>query len=184
MNKGLLVGIVVGGIGVTAAGSIASLHYMDQQPKVAEVVSTKAITEQISVPVEQCKTVNITQQKPVKDEHQISGTVIGAVVGGVLGNQVGGGNGKKVATVVGAAAGGYAGKQVQKDMQTTDVEVQQQRQCTTVQKQQSKVVGYEVRYLLDGELKTVQMTEKPGEQLLVQNGQILPMPRQTAIKTQ
>lgn len=175
MNKGLLIGIVVGAVGVTAAGSIASLHYQDQQPQLAEVVSSKAVTEEITVPVEECKTVQVQVQKPVKDEQQISGTVIGAVVGGVLGNQVGGGNGKKVATVVGAAAGGYTGKQVQKEMQTTDVENQAKRQCTTVQKKQSKVIGYDVRYLHDGKLKTVRMNEKPGEQVLIQQDQVLPI---------
>lgn len=175
MNKGLVVGIVIGAIGVTAAGSIASLHYKEQQPQLAEVVSSKAIMAESLVPVEQCKTVQVTTQKPVKDEHQISGTVIGAVIGGALGNQVGGGNGKKVATVVAAAAGGYTGKQVQKDMQANDVETQDKRECTTVQKKQSKVVGYEVRYLLDGKLKTVQMDEKPGEQLLIQNDQVVSM---------
>lgn len=175
MNKGLLVGIIVGAVGVTAAGSVASLHYLDQQPQFAEVVSSKAVMEDYTVPVEECKTVQVQVQKPVKDEHQISGTVIGAVVGGVLGNQVGGGNGKKVATVVGAAAGGYTGKQVQKELQTTDVENQAQKKCSTVQKKQSKLVGYDVRYLHDGKLKTVRLTEKPGEQLLIQNNQVLPV---------
>ena len=95
MNKGLLVGIIVGAVGVTAAGSVASLHYLDQQPQYAEVVSSKAVMEETVIPVEECKTVQVQVQKPVKDEHQIAGTAIGAVVGGVLGNQVGGGNGKK-----------------------------------------------------------------------------------------
>ncbi len=175
MNKGLLVGIIVGAVGVTAAGSVASLHYLDQQPQFAEVVSSKAVMEETLVPVEECKTVQVQVQKPVKDEHQISGTVIGAVVGGVLGNQVGGGNGKKVATVVGAAAGGYTGKQVQKELQTTDLENQAQRQCSTVQKKKSKLVGYDVRYLHNGKLITVRMSEKPGDQLLIQDGKVHPV---------
>ncbi len=175
MNKGLLVGIIVGAVGVTAAGSVASLHYLDQQPQYAEVVSSKAVMEETVIPVEECKTVQVQVQKPVKDEHQIAGTAIGAVVGGVLGNQVGGGNGKKVATVIGAVAGGYGGKQVQKDMQTADVEDRTQQTCSTVQKKKSKLVGYDVRYLHDGKLKTIRMSEKPGEQLLVQNDQVLPV---------
>ncbi|MBN8446559.1 MAG: glycine zipper 2TM domain-containing protein [Gammaproteobacteria bacterium] len=181
MNKGLLVGVIIGAVGVTAAGSVASLHYMDQQPQYAEVVSTKAVMAETMVPVEECKTVQVQVQKPVKDEHQISGTAIGAVVGGVLGNQVGGGDGKKVATVIGAVAGGYTGKQVQKEMQTSDVENQAKQTCTTVQKKKSTLVGYDVRYLLDGKLKTIRMSEKPGEQLLIQNDQVLPVAKADAV---
>ncbi len=172
MKKGLLAGVILGAVGVTAAGSVASLHYMDQQPQYAEVVSSKEVLETTVVPVEECKTVQVQVQKPVKDEHQLSGTAIGAVVGGVLGNQVGGGDGKKVATVLGAVAGGYTGKQVQKDMQTSDVENRPKQVCKTVQKKQSTVVGYDVRYLHEGKLKTIRMTEKPGDQLLIQNEQV------------
>jgi len=112
------------------------------------------VIESFKEPVEQCKDVIVQQKKAVKDDNQIAGTVIGAVVGGVLGNQIGGGSGKKVATVAAAAAGGYAGKQVQEDMQNKDVESYSKRVCKTVEKKQERVIGYDVRYLLNGELKT------------------------------
>ena len=103
MNKSMLVGSIIGAIAVTALGSVAGYKYLDQEPQYAEVVSSKAVIETYSEPVEQCKDVIVQQKKAVKDENQITGTVLGAVVGGVLGNQIGGGSGKKVATVAAAA---------------------------------------------------------------------------------
>jgi len=180
MNKSMLVGSVIGAIAVTALGSVAGYKYLDQEPQYAEVVSSKAIIETYSEPVEQCKDVIVQQKKAVKDENQITGTVLGAVVGGVLGNQIGGGSGKKVATVAAAAAGGYAGKQVQQDMQNNDVENQSKRVCKTVQQQKERTVGYDVRYLLNGELKNIRMDQKPAEKILIKDGQVIAASLQTS----
>jgi uncharacterized protein YcfJ len=173
MNNSMLVGSMIGAIAVTALGSVAGYKYLDQEPQYAEVVSSKAVIETYSEPVEQCKDVIVQQKKAVKDENQITGTVLGAVVGGVLGNQIGGGSGKKVATVAAAAAGGYAGKQVQQDMQNNDVESQSKRVCKIVQQQKERTVGYDVRYLLNGELKTIRMDQKPAEKILITDGQVI-----------
>lgn len=173
MNNSMLVGSLIGAIAVTALGSVAGYKYLDQEPQYAEVVSSKAVIETYSEPVEQCKDVTVQQKKAVKDQHQITGTVLGAVVGGVLGNQIGGGSGKKVATVAAAAAGGYAGKQVQADMQNNDVEHQTKRVCNTIQQQKQRTVGYDVRYLLNGELKNIRMDQKPAEKILIKDGQVI-----------
>ncbi|MBU1439152.1 MAG: glycine zipper 2TM domain-containing protein [Gammaproteobacteria bacterium] len=173
MNKSMLVGSIIGAIAVTALGSVAGYKYLDQEPQYAEVVSSKAVIETYSEPVEQCKDVIVQQKKAVKDDNQIAGTVLGAVVGGVLGNQIGGGSGKKVATVAAAAAGGYAGKQVQQDMQNKDIESRSQRECKTVQLQKERTVGFDVRYLLNGELKTIRMDKKPAEKILIKDGQVI-----------
>lgn len=173
MNNSMLVGSILGAIAVTALGSVAGYKYLDQEPQYAEVVSSKAVVESYSEPVEQCKDVVVQQKKAVKDDHQIAGTVLGAVVGGVLGNQIGGGSGKKVATVAAAAAGGYAGKQVQQDMQNSDVESRSKRVCKTVQQQKQRTVGYDVRYLHKGELKTVRMETEPGNKIMLKDGQVI-----------
>jgi uncharacterized protein YcfJ len=173
MNKSLIAGLVVGGIAVTALGSMAGYSYLDKEPQYAEVVASKAVYESYNVPVEQCTDQVVQQKAAVQDQHQIAGTVLGAVVGGVLGNQVGGGSGKKIATVAGAAAGGYAGKQVQSDMQNKDVESTTRRVCKTVQKKEQKIVGYDVTYLLDGKVHKTRMDEEPAERIPVKDGQLL-----------
>jgi uncharacterized protein YcfJ len=83
---------------------------------------------------EECTDEVVTQQKPVKDENRIAGTVAGALVGGVVGHEVGGkGTSQDVATVGGAVAGGYAGNRIQKSVQDNATETTTKRVCRTVQ---------------------------------------------------
>jgi uncharacterized protein YcfJ len=93
--------------------------------------------------------------------------VVGALAGGLLGNQVGGGNGKKLATVAGAVGGGYAGNKVQEGMQNRDTYTTTQTRCNTVNDISDKVVGYDVRYTLDGKEGSVRMDRDPGGQIPV-----------------
>ena len=130
--------------------------------KYAVVLSSAPVVETEKVAREECKDVQITRQKPVKDEDRIAGPAIGAVVGGVLGNQVGGGDGKKLATAVGAVAGGYAGNRIQKNVQEKNMETVTEKQCRTVYDDKEKRVGYTVKYRLDGKVHTVRMANDPG----------------------
>jgi uncharacterized protein YcfJ len=132
------------------------------------------VKTQIKTPREVCKDVTVTRQRPVQDQHQIAGTVLGAVAGGLLGNQIGGGTGKKIATVAGAAGGGYAGNKIQEGMQERDTYTTTQTRCNTVNDISDKVVGYDVRYMLDGKEGKVRMDRDPGNQIPVnKEGQLI-----------
>lgn len=165
MNKSMLVGTVLGAIGVTAGGAVATYTIMGSGPKYAEVVAVQPVNETIKTPRQVCKDVVVTKKAPVKDEHKITGTVIGALAGGLLGNQVGGGTGKKVATVAGAAAGGYAGNQIQGSMQDSDTYQTTETRCSTVTDTSQKLVGYDVKYQLDGKVNQVRMEYDPGSKI-------------------
>lgn len=115
----------------------------------------------------------MTRQKPVKDQHQIIGTVAGAVLGGVLGNQVGGGNGKKVATLAGAAAGGYAGNKVQERAQAGNTYVTTEERCSLVTDNTEKLLGYDDTYRIGEETGQVRMEQDPGEQIPLIDGQLV-----------
>ena len=78
-----------------------------------------------------------------------------------------GGNGKKIATVAGAVGGGYAGNKVQEGMQGRDTYTTTQTRCNTVNDISDKVVGYDVRYSLDGKEGKVRMDRDPGNQIPV-----------------
>ena len=132
MNKSLLVGAVLGAVGVTAGGAVATYSLVkDNGPEYAQVLAVEPVKTQIKTPREVCKDVAVTRQAPVKDQHQIAGTVVGALAGGLLGNQIGGGTGKKIATVAGAVGGGYAGNKVQEGMQERDTYTTTQTRCNT-----------------------------------------------------
>ncbi len=172
MNKSILIGSVLGAVAVTAGGAIGG-YQMLKGEEFAEVVEVRPVAQTINIPREECRDVPVTRQRPVKDQHQVTGTVIGAVVGGVLGNQVGGGSGKKVATVAGAAAGGYAGNKVQENMQKGDTYTTVERVCETVNETQQQVIGYDVTYSLDGKLGTVRMGQEPGDRIPAKDGQLV-----------
>jgi len=174
MNKSMLVGAVLGAVGVTAGGAVATYSLVKNGSEYAEVLAVQPVKEIIKTPREVCKDVTVTRQKPVKDQHQIVGTVLGAVAGGLLGNQVGGGNGKKVATVAGAAAGGYAGNKVQENMQANSTYTTTETRCNTVTDTSEKVTGYDVKYQLDGKVGQVRMDHDPGAQIpLSKEGQLI-----------
>jgi uncharacterized protein YcfJ len=160
MNRSLLAGAVLGGAAVLSVGSIAGYRALTG-PEYADVVSVEAVRQTVVTPKEECKA------------EQVTGTVIGAVVGCVVGHQVGEGRGKDLATVAGAAGGGYAGNRVQKHMQDNDTYTAQERRCRTVNESSEKIVGYDVKYLLDGKVGKVRMDEKPGDRLPVKNGKVV-----------
>lgn len=172
MNKSMVVGAVLGAVAVTAGGAVATYNLVSG-PEYAEVLAVKPVKETIKTPRQVCQDVTVTRQKPVQDQHRIAGTAIGAVVGGLLGNQVGGGNGKKIATVAGAVGGGYAGNKVQGNMQANDTYTTTETRCSTVTDTSEKVIGYDVRYQLDGKEGRVRMDNDPGSRIPVEDGQLV-----------
>jgi uncharacterized protein YcfJ len=174
VNKSMLVGAVLGAAVVTAGGAVATYSLVKGGPEYADVLAVEPVKQQIKTPREVCKDVTVTRQAPVKDQHQIVGSVIGAVAGGLLGNQVGGGNGKKIATVAGAVGGGYAGNKVQEGMQNRDTYTTTQTRCNTVNDISDKVVGYNVKYKLNDKVGQVRMERDPGSQIPVdEKGQLI-----------
>lgn len=173
MNKSMVLGVGLGALGVTAGGAVATYGLPDFGPKYANVLAVEPVKETIRTPREVCKDVAVRHQEPVKDPHQITGTVIGALAGGLLGNQIGGGSGKKIATVAGAAAGGYAGNKVQENMQARDTYTTTETRCKTVTDISEKVIGYDVDYRLDDQAGRVRMDHEPGERIPVKNGQLV-----------
>jgi len=176
MNSSLVKGIVIGAVIATTGGAIAGYNAFTaaSAPTHAEVLSAVAVKETVATPREVCETVQVTRQKPVKDEHQILGTVTGAVIGGVLGNQVGGGNGKKLATIAGAAAGGYAGNKVQERTQSNSTYVATEERCSTVTDTAEKLLGYDVTYRIGEETGKVRLANDPGKQIALVNGELAP----------
>ncbi len=154
-----------GGVGGMASQSA------EAGAKYARVVSVTPVREQASAPQQVCHDEVVTQHAPVKDQHQIAGTAIGAVAGGLLGNQIGGGKGRTLATVAGAIGGGYAGHEIQKNRQENNVVSSTQRRCNTVAgKGGDKIIGYDVAYEYNGVTRTIRMDHDPGDRVQVQEG--------------
>lgn len=169
----MMLGIGLGALGVTAGGAFATYSLVEHGPKYADVVAVQALTETVKTPREECRDVVVNRRAPVRDQHQVAGTVVGALAGGLLGNQIGAGTGKKVATIAGAAAGGYAGKKVQENMQANDTYSTTETRCKTVTDTSQRVVGYDVEYRLGEHLGRVRMDHEPGPRIPVKDGQLV-----------
>ncbi|MBV6424541.1 MAG: hypothetical protein NAOJABEB_02353 [Steroidobacteraceae bacterium] len=173
MNRQTLIGAVAGAVLVTGVAALAGYKAMSGG-SYAEVLSADEIMKTVKTPRQVCHDETVTRQKPVKDSHQVAGTVIGAVVGGVLGNQVGSGSGRDIATVAGAAAGGYAGNKVQERMQQGNTEQVVEQRCETVYDSKEAATGkYKVRYRFEDVEHTVTMDHDPGRRLPVENGKVV-----------
>ncbi|WP_368164102.1 glycine zipper 2TM domain-containing protein [Aeromonas sp. R6-2] len=173
MNKSMLGGVLVGVASALTLSAVAGSHLFEREPEVAQVLGVKPVSRTIKTPQQVCEQVSVTHRKPVKDEHQIVGTVVGAALGGVIGHQFGGGSGKKVATAAGAVAGGYAGNQVQGNMQKADTYTTKEQRCRTVQKESQESLGYDVTYRLAGQEGVVRMQHQPGKTIPVKEGRLV-----------
>jgi uncharacterized protein YcfJ len=168
MNKSLIAGGIAGAIAVTAGLAIAEFDaFDDAKPEYADVIDVDPVSETVRTPREDCSDQAVTEQKPVKDEKRITGSVIGAVVGGVVGNQIGSGSGKDIATAAGAVAGGVAGSKVQKEIQENNTETRIETECRTVYDTSQRTIGYVVTYRIGDEVETVRMDERPGDRIPV-----------------
>jgi uncharacterized protein YcfJ len=144
-----------------------------QAPKFARVVSATPVSRSISEPREVCQDVEVTEQAPVKDKHQVAGTVIGGVIGGVIGNQIGDGDGRKIAKIAGALGGAYAGNKVQEKIQSSRTVTNIEKKCETVYESREVPNGYSVVYEWEGRTHTVHMDSDPGKRLPVRNGDVV-----------
>lgn len=172
MDRSLLTGLVIGAAVAVGAGAVAGLKLMNQGPQYAEVLKVTPVVRTIRTPRQECHDEQVTRQAPVKDEHQVIGTIAGAVIGGVLGHQVGGGSGRDLATVAGAAGGGYAGNRIQKNLQDRDTVTATEQKCETVYDSSEKTTGYHVRYRLNGKEASVQMDRDPGPRIPLRDGRL------------
>jgi uncharacterized protein YcfJ len=172
MNKSMLTGTILGIAVATTVGAIAG-YKMLSGSEFAEVLAVTPVTESVKTPREVCKDVVVTRQQPIKDEHKITGSVLGAVAGGLAGDAIGGHGKNTGAKIAGAVVGGVAGNQIQGKMQESDTYQTTERRCNTVTDVSERSVGYDVQYRLGKESGTVRMDYDPGSAIPVENGQLV-----------
>lgn len=175
MNKSVLTGVIVGAVAVTAIGAVATTKYgLNPLADYADVVAIEPNIRTTKVAREVCHDQQVTRQAPVKDEHRVAGTAIGAVVGGVLGHQIGDGGGRTLATAAGAVAGGYVGNRTQKKLQEGNTETATEQRCETVYDTESSQEGFKVTYRYYGKESVAIMDHDPGKRIRMKDGEPAP----------
>ena len=147
--------------GPTYADVVSAEPITVKEPIFADVLAATPITETVSGSREVCENRTVERRAPERFGDK-DGMVVGALVGGLVGNQVGGGRGRDVATVAGVVAGGYAGREIDRNHAGGRRYSDTVRDCRVVSEPQQKVVGYDVQYALEGEVKNLRADEKPG----------------------
>lgn len=140
----------------------------------AQVLRADPVYESVLVsePYQECE--EASEYRRVGPERasngSVGGTVVGAVIGGVLGNQVGKGDGRTAATVGGAVIGGAIGNRVGAGASAGGYRGQiVQPACRTVvnQREERRIVGYDVEYRYRGDVFLSRLAYDPGTQLRV-----------------
>ena len=127
----------------------------------AQVLRADEVVERVitRTPEERCDDVEYRSSG-----RTTGGTVIGALVGAALGNQVGKGDGRKAATVVGAVAGGAVGNSIARRREEAEA---RGCQLVEVEREESRVVGYDVEYMYKGEKYMSRLPYDPGNRLRI-----------------
>ena len=173
MENKMLMGVVIGVAAALSIGAVAG-YRVYRGPTYAEVLQVSPVHKKVKTSEQVCSDVPIAHKAPVQDKNRVAGMVVGGVLGGVVGNMVGGGRGNTLATVAGVAGGAYAGNKVQKGMQDKDTTTTMEQRCREVEKSHDEVVGYNVRYRLDGNEDIIQMKQPPiGNRLPVKNRKVV-----------
>jgi len=128
----------------------------------ANVTSVRAV---VGPPEQRCW-VEQEQIPQERGKANVPGAVVGAVIGGILGHQVGGGRGKDLATVGGAVAGGAVGANVGRDRSGQPAQTKDVQRCENVQSQ-ARPDHWDVTYTFRGQEHSVQMTDRPGRTVTV-----------------
>jgi len=127
----------------------------------AQVLRADEVVERVVIrtPEERCDDVEYRSTG-----RTTGGTVIGALVGAALGNQVGKGDGRKAATVAGAVAGGAIGNNIARRRDEAEA-----RGCelVEVEREEDRVVGYDVEYMYKGEKYMSRLPYDPGNRLRI-----------------
>lgn len=142
---------------VVSAGRYNDVVYVD-------VIDAQPIIETISVPERREVCERFPEQQRARKHSHGGGALLGAVIGGVIGNRFGKGNGRKAATAAGVMIGaGIGAKKERKRYNHHGIETR----CfiDTVYREEEQLVGYDVSYRYDGELRYVQLQDHPGDQL-------------------
>ena len=137
----------------------------------ADVIEARPIYQvvEVSEPFEQCWEEEIAIDRYPSRRGSNTPVVVSTIIGGAIGNAVGNGkSNKRVGAVVGAVLGHSIGRDIVRSERRSSVrEYEVVERCETAyqQREEERLVGYQVTYLYDGEEHTVRTDTDPGDRI-------------------
>lgn len=145
-------------------------NYDRYNDRTARVIESRPVYESAAGSRQECWNPRAGHYEELRAPEKTNvgkGAAIGAVTGGVLGHQVGSGSGNTAATVGGAVLGGILGHKVEQRNDRDEQTDLDRSRCRVVGDPGSgSVLGYDVRYELDGREYVTRMNREPGNTLV------------------
>ena len=162
--------IALGSIATALAPAAFSQYYGDRyNDRSARVIESRPVYEASTGARQECWNPGAGHYEEVRGQEKTNvgkGAAIGAVAGGVIGHQVGSGSGNTAATVGGALLGGLLGHNVEKRNDRDEQTDLDRSRCRMVGDTNSgALLGYDVRYEVDGREYVTRMNHEPGRRL-------------------
>lgn len=128
-----------------------------------DVVDAQPIIHTVSVPERREICERIPPNARYKKRHK-GGSILGGIIGGAIGNRFGRGSGRDAATIAGVMIGASVGAN-NDSARNRYHDVETRCFIDTVYVEKEQMIGYDVSYRYNGELRYVEMNEHPGEQI-------------------
>jgi uncharacterized protein YcfJ len=158
--------IAIGSICTALAPAAFGQYYGDRNRDTARVIESRPVYEATNARQE-CWNPRAGHYEELRAQEKTDigkGAAIGAVTGGVIGHQVDSGTG----TAAGAILGGILGHQVERHRDRDEQADLDRSRCRVVGGGDSgAVVGYDVRYEVDGREYVTRMNDDPGRRLVL-----------------
>ncbi|MCG8414297.1 MAG: hypothetical protein MI746_08770 [Pseudomonadales bacterium] len=137
----------------------------------APVVESRPLYQivEISEPYEQCWEEEVVIDRYPSRRGSNTPVLVSTIIGGAIGNAVGNGkSNKRVGAVVGAVLGHSIGRDIVRNGNRSAIrEYETVQRCETAyeQREEERLVGYQVTYLYNGEERTIRTDSDPGDQI-------------------
>ena len=160
------IALVAAGLLLTSAGLSAETTY-----EYADVIETRPVYQivEVSEPYEQCWEEEIAVDRYPRRQGSNTPVLLSTIIGGAIGNAVGNGkSNKRVGTVVGAVLGHSIGRDIvrsERQSQIREYEIVQRCETAYEQREEERLMGYQVTYIYDGEERTIRTDTDPGERI-------------------
>lgn len=164
--KTVQVSIIAIGLAIGTFSAQAQTNY-----ETAQVVESRPIYQivEISVPQEQCWEEEIAIDRYPGRIQSRTPLLISTVIGSAIGNTLGHGrSNKQIGAVVGAVLGHSFGRDImRRNAQPGSRRYETVQRCETVyhQREEERLVGYQVTYVFNGEEFSVRTKTDPGDEI-------------------
>ena len=164
----IAIGSICTAVAPLAFGQYYARDY-DRSDRGVRVIESRPVYEASSGARQECWNPRAGHYEEVRAPEKTNvgkGAAIGAVTGGVLGHQVGSGSGNTAATVGGALLGGILGHKVeQKNDRDEQTDLDRSRCRMVGDASSGSLLGYDVRYEVDGREYVTRTQHEPGGRL-------------------